>query len=61
MSVNSLPEIRIDDRLRFYRTAQGKRPAVVAGLAGVTGIEEGLKIQSSRGCNEYASSLGAQL
>jgi len=30
------PEVRIGERLRFYRQAKGKTQAVVAGLAGVT-------------------------
>jgi transcriptional regulator with XRE-family HTH domain len=42
------PEVRIGERLRFYRQARGKTQAVVAGLAGVTEdylsqIERGLK------------------
>lgn len=42
------PDVRIGERLRFYRQAQGKTQAVVAGLAGVTEdylsqIERGLK------------------
>jgi transcriptional regulator with XRE-family HTH domain len=42
------PEVRIGERLRFYRQAKGKTQAVVAGLAGVTEdylsqIERGLK------------------
>ena len=42
------PEVRIGERLRFYRMAKGKTQAVVAGLAGVTEdylsqIERGLK------------------
>ncbi len=30
------PEVRIGERLRFYRLAKGMTQAVVAGLAGVT-------------------------
>jgi transcriptional regulator with XRE-family HTH domain len=30
------PEIRIGERLRFYRLAKGKTQVVVAGLAGVS-------------------------
>lgn len=42
------PEIPIGERIRFYREAQHKKQAVVAGLAGITGdylsqIERGLK------------------
>jgi transcriptional regulator with XRE-family HTH domain len=42
------PEVRIGERLRFYRQAKGKTQAVVAGLAGITEdylsqIERGLK------------------
>jgi DNA-binding XRE family transcriptional regulator len=42
------PEVRVGERLRFYRQARGKTQAVVAGLAGVTEdylsqIERGLK------------------
>jgi transcriptional regulator with XRE-family HTH domain len=46
--VSPSPEVRIGERLRFYRQAKGKTQAVVAGLAGVTEdylsqIERGLK------------------
>jgi transcriptional regulator with XRE-family HTH domain len=42
------PDIPIGERIRFYREAQHKKQAVVAGLAGITGdylsqIERGLK------------------
>jgi DNA-binding XRE family transcriptional regulator len=42
------PEVRIGERLKFYRQAKGKTQAVVAGLAGVSEdylgqIERGLK------------------
>jgi transcriptional regulator with XRE-family HTH domain len=45
------PEIPIGERIRFYREAQHKKQAVVAGLAGITGdylsqIERGLKTPS---------------
>ena len=46
--MTSSPEIPIGERLRFYRQAQHKSQAVIAGLAGVTEdylskVERGLK------------------
>jgi transcriptional regulator with XRE-family HTH domain len=64
--VSSLPEIPIGDRLRFYRTAQGKSQVVVAGLAGVTPdylgqIERGLKTPTIAVLQRFASILGVQV
>jgi len=47
------PEVRIGERLKFYRQAKGKTEAVVAGLAGVSEgylgqIERGLKTRRFR-------------
>ncbi len=57
------PEIPIGERLRFYRQAQNKKQAVVAGLAGVTEdylsqIERGLKTPTITLLHRFASVLG---
>src|SRR4051794_921418 len=59
------PEIRIGERLRFYRQAKGKTQAVVAGLAGVTEdylsqIERGLKTPTLPLVHRFSKILGVR-
>ncbi|HEY6313379.1 MAG TPA: helix-turn-helix transcriptional regulator [Streptosporangiaceae bacterium] len=60
------PEIRIGERLRFYRQAKGKTQAVVAGLAGVTEdylsqIERGLKTPTIMLLHRFSKILGVRV
>ncbi len=60
------PEVRIGERLRFYRQAKGKTQAVVAGLAGVTEdylsqIERGLKTPTIGLLQQFAKILGVRV
>ncbi len=60
------PEVRIGERLRFYRQAKGKTQAVVAGLAGVTEdylsqIERGLKTPTIALLHKFAKILGVRI
>jgi len=60
------PEIRIGERLRFYRQAKGKTQAVVAGLAGVTEdylsqIERGLKTPTLPLVHRFSKILGVRV
>jgi transcriptional regulator with XRE-family HTH domain len=60
------PEIRIGERLRFYRQAKGKTQAVVAGLAGVTEdylsqIERGLKTPTLSLLHRFSKILGVRV
>lgn len=60
------PEVRIGERLRFYRQAKGKTQAVVAGLAGVTEdylsqIERGLKTPTIALLHRFAKILGVRI
>jgi transcriptional regulator with XRE-family HTH domain len=60
------PEIRIGERLRFYRQAKGKTQAVVAGLAGVTEdylsqIERGLKTPTLSLLHRFSTILGVRV
>ena len=60
------PEVRIGERLRFYRQAKGKTQAVVAGLAGVTEdylsqIERGLKTPTLPLVHRFSKSLGVRV
>jgi transcriptional regulator with XRE-family HTH domain len=60
------PEIRIGERLRFYRQAKGKTQAVVAGLAGVTEdylsqIERGLKTPTLALLHRFSKILGVRV
>lgn len=60
------PEVRIGERLRFYRQAKGKTQAVVAGLAGVSEdylsqIERGLKTPTITVLHRFARILGVRL
>jgi transcriptional regulator with XRE-family HTH domain len=57
------PEIPIGERIRFYREAQRKKQAVVAGLAGITDdylsqIERGLKTPTITLLHRIARILG---
>jgi transcriptional regulator with XRE-family HTH domain len=59
----STPEIPIGERIRFYREAQHKKQAVVAGLAGITDdylsqIERGLKTPTITLLHRIAQILG---
>jgi transcriptional regulator with XRE-family HTH domain len=59
----STPEIPIGERIRFYREAQRKKQAVVAGLAGITDdylsqIERGLKTPTITLLHRIARILG---
>jgi transcriptional regulator with XRE-family HTH domain len=59
-------EVRIGERLRFYRQAKGKTQAVVAGLAGVTEdylsqIERGLKTPTIALLHRFAKILGVRI
>src|SRR6185437_15473516 len=60
------PEVRIGERLRFYRHAKGKTQAVVAGLAGVTEdylsqIERGLKTPTLPLVHRFSKILGVRV
>ena len=60
------PEIRIGERLRFYRQAKGKTQAVVAGLAGVTEdyvsqVERGLKTPTLPLIHRFSKILGVRV
>jgi transcriptional regulator with XRE-family HTH domain len=60
------PEVRIGERLRFYRLAKGKTQAVVAGLAGVTEdylsqIERGLKTPTIALLHRFSKILGVRV
>jgi DNA-binding XRE family transcriptional regulator len=60
------PEVRIGERLRFYRQAKGKTQAVVAGLAGVTEdylsqIERGLKTPTIPLVHRFSKILGVRV
>jgi transcriptional regulator with XRE-family HTH domain len=60
------PEVRIGERLRFYRMAKGKTQAVVAGLAGVTEdylsqIERGLKTPTLPLVHRFSKILGVRV
>jgi transcriptional regulator with XRE-family HTH domain len=60
------PEVRIGERLRFYRQARGKTQAVVAGLAGVTEdylsqIERGLKTPTVSLLHRFSKILGVRV
>lgn len=60
------PEVRIGERLRFYRQAKGKTQAVVAGLAGVTEdylsqIERGLKTPTILLLHRFSKILGVRV
>jgi len=64
MSASS--EVRIGERIRFYRHAKGKTQAVVAGLAGVTEdylsqIERGLKTPTLALLHRFAKILGVRV
>src|ERR1022692_1887745 len=59
-------EVRIGERIRFYRQAKGKTQAVVAGLAGVTEdylsqIERGLKTPTLALLHRFAKILGVRV
>ena len=59
-------EVRIGERIRFYRQAKGKTQAVVAGLAGVTEdylsqIERGLKTPTIALLHRFAKILGVRI
>lgn len=60
------PEIRIGERLRFYRQAKGRTQAVVAGLAGVTEdylsqIERGRKTPTLPLVHKFSKILGVRV
>lgn len=60
------PEVRIGERLRFYRQAKGKTQAVVAGLAGITEdylsqIERGLKTPTLPLIHRFSKILGVRV
>jgi transcriptional regulator with XRE-family HTH domain len=60
------PEVRIGERLRFYRQAKGKTQAVVAGLAGATEdylsqIERGLKTPTLPLVHRFSKILGVRV
>ena len=60
------PEVRIGERLRFYRQAKGTTQAVVAGLAGVTEdylsqIERGLKTPTILLLHRFSKILGVRV
>jgi DNA-binding XRE family transcriptional regulator len=66
VSVSPSEEIRIGDRLRFYRHGRGKTQAAVAGLAGVTEdylsqIERGLKTPTIGLLHQFARILGVRV
>jgi transcriptional regulator with XRE-family HTH domain len=60
------PEVRIGERLRFYRQGKGKTQAVVAGLAGVTEdylsqIERGLRTPALPLVHRFSKILGVRV
>ena len=60
------PEVRIGERIRFYRQGKGKTQAVVAGLAGVTEdylsqIERGLKTPTLSLLHRFSKILGVRV
>jgi DNA-binding XRE family transcriptional regulator len=60
------PDVRIGERLRFYRQGRGKTQAVVAGLAGVTEdylsqIERGLKTPTIVLLHRFSKILGVRV
>src|ERR1700742_2549799 len=60
------PEVRIGERLKFYRQAKGKTQAVVAGLAGVTEdylsqVERGLKTPTLPLVHRFSKILGVRV
>jgi transcriptional regulator with XRE-family HTH domain len=60
------PEVRIGERLRFYRQAKGKTQAVVAGLAGVSEdylsqIERGMKTPTLTVLHRFSKILGVRV
>src|SRR5712691_10209332 len=60
------PEMRIGERVRFYRQGKGKTQAVVAGLAGVTEdylsqIERGLKTPALPLIHRFSTILGVRV
>lgn len=64
--MSSADEIRIGERLRFYRQGRNKTQAVVAGLAGVTEdylsqIERGMKTPTIGLLHKFARILGVQV
>jgi transcriptional regulator with XRE-family HTH domain len=64
--VSPSADVRIGERLRFYRQAKGKTQAVVAGLAGVTEdylsqIERGLKTPTLTLLHRFARILGVRV
>jgi len=59
-------EVRIGERIRFYRQAKGKTQAVIAGLAGVSEdylsqIERGLKTPTIALLHRFAKILGVRI
>ena len=59
-------EVRVGERLRFYRQAKGKTQVVVAGLAGVTEdylsqIERGLKTPTLSLLHRFSKILGVRV
>jgi transcriptional regulator with XRE-family HTH domain len=52
--VSPSAEVRIGERLRFYRQVKGKTQVVVAGLAGIT---EDYLSQIERGINRHRIDL----
>ncbi len=64
--MNPSPEVRIGERLRFYRQGRRKTQAVVAGLAGVTEdylsqIERGLKTPTIALLHRFSKILGVRV
>lgn len=64
--MSASPEVRIGERLRFYRQAKGKTQVVVAGLAGVTEdylsqIERGLKTPTLPLLHRFSKILGVRV
>jgi transcriptional regulator with XRE-family HTH domain len=60
------PEVRIGERIRFYRQAKGRTQAVVAGLAGVSEdylsqIERGLKTPAIGVLHRFANVLDVRI
>lgn len=64
--MSSSDEVRIGERLRFYRRSKGKTQAVVAGLAGVSEnylsqIERGRRTPTLTVLHRFAKILGVRL
>ncbi len=64
--MSASPEVRIGERIRFYRQASGKTQAVVAGLAAITEdylsqIERGLKTPTIALLHRFAKILGVRI